>query len=91
MVKIKVRWPDIIALIFFLLAIYLILTIIFGHSATPIEVTVTLFGGLAFLVYRINREVGEVKISIKYGFKKIKEDMDIIKGNMDLIKRKLKI
>lgn len=41
MVKIKFHWADIAALIFFLLAIYFILTTIFGNSATPIEVTAT--------------------------------------------------
>jgi len=72
MVKFKIHWAEIVALIFFLLAVYFILTTIFGNSATPIEVTAVLFGSVGALfvkvyssLYQLNREVGEIKVGIK--------------------------
>lgn len=91
MVKIKAHWLEITALVFFLLAVYLILTTIFGNSATPIEVTITLIGGLSVLIYRMNREIGEIKTNMKHSFGKIKEDINLIRGDLGLIKKKLRV
>ena len=37
------------------------------------------------------REIGEIKVGITYSFNKIKEDINSINNNIELIKNKLKI
>ena len=53
----------------FILAVYFILTRIFGHSATDITISASLFtilSGIIYqignMVYKLNREFGEFKI-----------------------------
>lgn len=89
MVKYKLHWAEIVALILFLFAVYLILTTIFGDSATPIEVTAILFGSLGTLfvkvyssLYKLNREVGEMNLMMKHSFQKVKEDIGLIKKKL---------
>ncbi|MBU0460380.1 MAG: hypothetical protein KKH52_03690 [Nanoarchaeota archaeon] len=83
---VKIIWLDVLGIVFLIFAVYLILTTIFGNSATPIEVTLMLFLGIGSLfgsqIYKLNREVGEIKINMKYSFNKIKEDMDAIKKKL---------
>ena len=84
----KIIWLDVLGIVFLLFAVYLILTIIFGNSSTPIEVTLMLFLGLGSLfgsqLYRLNREVGEIKVGIIHSFDKIKGDMNLIKKKLDV-------
>lgn len=83
MVK-KINWIDIVLVILFILAVYFILTRIFGHSASDLAISVTLFSFLAGALYKLNREFGEFRIRTINGFDKLKEDTN-------LIKKKLKI
>lgn len=83
---------DAMIIILFLLAVYFILTRIFGHSATELTISVTLFGILAGLIYKnmdktsnLNREVGEIKIHMVNSFKKVREDIGEIRN---IIKKK---
>ena len=88
-------WLDLLGIIFLLFAVYLILTTIFGNSATPIEVTVMLFVGLGTLfgtqLYKLNREIGETRVKTKHGFNKMKEDFGIIKTNFNIVKEDFNI
>lgn len=90
----KVIWLDVLGIVFLLFAIYLILTTIFGNSATPIEVTLMLFLGLGSLfgsqLYKLNRELGEIKVSMKQSFERVKGDIKEIKGDISFIRNKLK-
>ena len=88
-----INWVlNILLVVFFIGTIYVILWKIFGDSPTDFQViswVVGLFGVAVFklfsLIYSMNREVGEIKIGVRNGFKRIKEDMQEIKI---LIKKK---
>lgn len=70
---------DVTILILFFMAVYFILTRIFGHSATDLTITVTLFCLLGSMLYKLNREVGEFKLNVVHSFEKIGEDLKEIK------------
>ncbi len=90
----KFIWLDVLGVVFLLFAIYLILTTIFGNSATPIEVTLMLFIGLGSLfgsqLYKLNRETGEIRVSMKQSFERVKEDIKEIKRDISFIKNRIK-
>jgi len=85
---VKIIWLDVLGIAALIFAVYLILTTIFGNSATPIEVTLMLFLGLGSLfgsqIYKLNREVGEIKINMKHSFNNIKEDINSIKKKLNI-------
>lgn len=89
----KIIWLDVLGIIFLLFAVYLILTTIFGNSATPIEVTVIIFLGLGSLfgsqLYKLNREMGEMKVSVKHSFVRVKDDIHSVKEDVNVIKDKV--
>lgn len=68
-----VRLIDFAIIILFALAVYLILTRIFGHSATDLAISITLF--TQFKVRTINT------------FSRLKEDITSIKEDIKEIKR----
>lgn len=82
--KVKISWIDILLVILFIISVYFILTRIFGHSATDLTISVSLFTFLAGLLYKLNRELGEFKIKSINSFDNLKQDMT-------LIRKKLKI
>ncbi len=78
----KLDWIDILLIILFLLAVYFILTRIFGNSASDLTIMFTLFGLLTTALYKLNREFGELSVkinnmdnNIKEGFNNIKKDI----------------
>jgi len=82
----KLSIADILIILLFLLAAYLILTRLFGHSATDIQITITLFtflGGLLYKLwgslYKLNREFGEFRIRTSNAFRNIADDIKKIK------------
>jgi len=87
----KFSWIDILILFLFLLSVYFILIRIFGHSANDLTIIVSLFTFLGSLIFKsihlsfnLNRELGEFRIKTIHSFKSIK-------GDINLIKKKLKI
>lgn len=77
---------NILLVVFFIGTVYMILWRIFGNSPTDFQViswVVGLFSVAVFklftFTYNLNREVGELKIGIKSGFGRIKEDIQEIK------------
>ena len=81
----KFSWIDVLIIILFLLSVYLILTRIFGHSATDLAIGIALSSALGSLLYKLNREFGEFKIKTINSFKNIKKDIAQIKGNAEEI------
>ena len=88
--KLKLEWIDILIVAFAILVIYMLFTILFGKSATPVEVTMGLFGFLASLFYKLtrdltdsvsklNREFGEFKIRVINSFGNLRKDINQIK------------
>jgi len=93
---VRIGWNEILIIVFFLLAVYFILTRIFGHSADNLTITATLFMILANLslffvssLYKLNREVGEMRLNMVNSFKKVADDMIELKRDIGEIKRKI--
>lgn len=89
MTNIKFTALDVVLLLLFLLSVYFILTRIFGHSATDLTITVSLFTFLGTLLFRVmhillglNREFGEFKVKTIQSFGNMKQDMQVIKGHL---------
>ena len=83
----KINWLEVLLWIMMIVIFIMILSRIFGNSATDIQVYLGFASILVVImgyISRLNREVGEVKVGIKHSFDKIKEDVG-------LIKKKLKI
>lgn len=70
---------NVLIIVLFIVAIYFILTRIFGHSATDLTIGITLFTFLGVLLYRLNREFGEFKIKGINSFERLREDIKKIK------------
>lgn len=94
----KLIWLDILIIILFLLSVYLILTRIFGQSASDLSIILSLFsviGGLVirltFFIVDFNMEFGEFKVKTGHHFEAVKDGFSKVKGDMNLIKKKLKI
>lgn len=87
----KITWVQALSIVLFVLVVYMILTRIFGHSATDLAITITLFTLLYVNQYHLNREVGEIRITTKQSFEKFREENNLIKQDLQLIKTKLKI
>lgn len=87
----KINWIQVLSIILFVIVVYMILTRLFGHSATDLAITVGLFVLLFINQYQLNREVGEIKSALKYDFIKVKEDIQKVNGGITLINKKLKI
>lgn len=75
---------NIIIILLAILVIYWLIQLIFGGSPGIGEFNFALIIIMASLFIKVYREVGEIKIEMKYSFNKVKEDMS-------LIKKKLKI
>jgi len=82
--SLKLTWIDIVLVILFILSVYFILTRIFGHSATDLAISVSLFTFLAGLLYKLNREIGEFKIKSINSFDNLKQDMILIKKRLKI-------
>lgn len=95
-----INWVLNILLVVFLAGtVYVFLLRIFGNSPTDFEViswAVGLFSIAVFklftFTYKLNREVGEIKIGVRNGFGRIKGDIESLREDMQeikiLIKRK---
>lgn len=76
-----------------ILGIYLFLDRIFGNSPTDFQLILWLLGffgagmvkGVS-LIYNLNKEMGEIKIKSFHAFKKIRSDVNNIKGDISEIK-----
>ena len=80
--KIKFTWIDALIIIMFIVVVYMLLTRIFGHSATDLAIMAGLFGLLFVNQFKANRERGEMKVNMSHSFNKIKEDIDLIKEKL---------
>ncbi len=84
-------WTQAASIILFILAVYMILTRLFGHSVTDLAITAGLFTLLFINQYHLNREMGEMKTSMKFSFTHVKDDIGTIKNDLISIKKKLKV
>lgn len=85
---------DIIIILAFILAVYWFFQLMFGSTPGLSEfnsLLIIMIGGILFKLYR---ETGEVGVEMKYlsrdvkgSFIKVREDMNILKTDMNLIKK----
>src|SRR3989344_9382854 len=87
--KNTINWIDILSFMLFALAVFFILTRIFGHSATDLTISITLFSAVGMLLYKLNREFGEFKVKITGDIAVIKENINELKLRIDKIDSKL--
>lgn len=85
--KSKISLIDAMIIILFLMEVYFILTRIFGHSATDLTIAITLFTLLGGMMYRLKREVGELKIKTINSFGRLNEDIRQIEDGLSQIKQ----
>ena len=86
----KINLLEVLFWIVMLALFIMILSRIFGNSATDIQVHVAFFSGLLIIaslvvstnnkvmshLIKINREIGEIKSQMKTSFDKVKEDIN---------------
>ncbi len=82
----KFTWVDGLMILLSVLVIYMILTRIFGHSATELTIMITLFTLLGINQYKLNRELGEQNMMIKGSFERMRDAVQEIKGEMHEMK-----
>jgi len=89
---------NVIIILLAILVIYWFIQLIFGGSPGLSEFNFLLIIMMASFFIKIYREVGEIKIGMRYSFNRIKEDMGLLKEDMSslkddmgLIKKGLKI
>ncbi len=89
----EVTWYQTLAVVLTLLLLCMIITRIFGHSATDIMIIMTAFSTFGTWIYNlekrtsgIEREVGELKTHVQHGFANVKKDVSEIKENLSELK-----
>ena len=87
-----------ILLILFGLITFWFFELLFGGSPTLIEFGAVIIVATFGYILKINREVGEIKVDMKHNinntrqsFKIMREDIDLIKNNLNLINKKLNV
>ena len=81
-----------------ILVIYWFIELIFGGSPGLSEFNFAVIILMASFLFKVYREIGEIKVEIKHisagvkdGFNKIKDNMSSLKDDMSLIKKRLKV
>lgn len=81
---------DVLFWIIMTLLFIMLLTRMFGSSASDLQIFFTFLSilliGMGHII-KLNREVGEMKVGIKYSFNKVKEDTTLLRNNMNLIRK----
>jgi len=74
-----------------ILIIYWAIELLFGGSPTLGQFNFTLIVLVIGFFIKIYREIGEMKMEMKYNFAGIKNSFDIMKNDMGVIKNKLNV
>lgn len=77
---------NIIIILLTILIIYWFFELIFGGSPTLTEFNFALIILMAGLLFKIYREIGEIRIGMKHSFYNIKNDMSLIKNKLKIKK-----
>ena len=95
MVKRKTDIWDIIVntiiIVAFVIAVYWFFQLLFGGSPDLSEFNSLLIIMIVGVLFNLYREIGEIKVGMKYSFEKIRDDISLIKEDVGLIKKKLKV
>lgn len=89
----KIEWMEILIWIIMIILFVMILSRVFGQSATEVQIYlgfVTFLVAIVLFMAKHYRETGEIKMGMKYSFAKVKEDMGRIEGKIDSLLNKNK-
>ncbi len=78
----RINWLEVLFWIIILLLLAMVLTRIFGHSATDVQIYLAFISGLLVVmtqIVKMNREIGEIKIQMKNSFRKVRDDIEKLK------------
>ncbi len=82
----KIEWLEILFWVVMIILFIMILTRVFGNSATEIQIFLGFVTGFMIImgfIAKHHREIGEIKINMKHSFAKAKEDMDRMERKID--------
>lgn len=82
---------DVILLLLSILIIYWAIQLILGGSPDLNQFNSAFIIAIIGLFFKVHREIGEIKAGMRYSFSHIKEDINSLKSDMALIKKKLKV
>tara|TARA_Y100000034_G_scaffold80413_1_gene96471 strand:+ start:2141 stop:2467 length:327 start_codon:yes stop_codon:yes gene_type:complete len=70
-------WLEVLFWIVMAVLVGMILTRVFGHSATDVQIYIGIVSGFFLItgyMMRMNREIGEIKVDMKHGFDRVGEE-----------------
>lgn len=79
----KTNWFEIVFWVILIVLITMIITRIFGSSATDIQIYIAVTTGMLTImgyIVKMNREIGELKTQMMNSFKKIRKDINKLGG-----------
>ena len=88
----KIEWLEILFWIIMIILFIMVLTRVFGSSATEIQIYIGFISGFIVVmgfIAKHHREIGVMKSEMKRGFEKVRGSFDKVKGDMDRIESKI--
>ena len=90
----KVNVWDILLWLMMAILLFMILTRVFGNSATDVQIYLGIITSMIVIVgymmklmendSKLNREIGEIKTNMSNSFDKVREDMRLIKDKLKI-------
>jgi len=65
--------------------IFMLISRLTGHSATDVQIFLTIFGLVFTSITDMHRRIGSIESRVESGFKKVSEDMSLIKTKLNKI------
>lgn len=75
---------NIVIVLLAVLIIFWLIQLIFGGSPGLSEFNFGIIILMAGVLFKVYREMGEIRVEIKYSFMKVKEDMNLIKRKLEI-------
>lgn len=88
----KIEWLEILFWIILIILFIMILTRIFGKSATEIQIYIGFISGFIVImgfITKHHREIGVMKSEMKHGFKRVGDSFTRVKEDMSRIETKI--
>jgi hypothetical protein len=85
----RIRFVDIMFWAFLIITGILVLWRVFGNSPGVDAILGSVVVGIIFMMIGQGERLTKLEMGTRYGFVVMKKDMDLIKGDMQLIKERL--